>query len=204
MDEHLLQRYSVLMSQRQHQDRLFWSRVQTLYVIQAGVLGGSYAIALKAHGPLKTTLEALRLCDFAVGLLLLGVVLTMMIGLLCCYDWQDFRVNESRLFSLGDRIGISQGVKHTGIRRWLPGNRVLNLSVIGFAVIDLAVAFAYYPTCKGGPSPAIILAHVLLSAIVVGGSYPFWCYWGKPIQKPGGKGLSHKGEDQGRQGEEAP
>lgn len=34
--------YQTLMTHRQHAEKVFWSRIQTLHVIQAAVLGGGY------------------------------------------------------------------------------------------------------------------------------------------------------------------
>ncbi|MDO8491961.1 MAG: hypothetical protein Q7T04_08120, partial [Dehalococcoidia bacterium] len=77
-----LDRYRIFLKQQEYQDKLFWSRVQTLYLVQAAVLGSSFAI---------------RDRWFGWAILGIGAVISTLVALLCCYDWQDSQANKTSM-----------------------------------------------------------------------------------------------------------
>ena len=89
-----LTRYQILMQRRQHIERIFWSRIQILHLIQAGVLGGTFY--LTKH----------RLSFLAPPLLFVGIVLTVILFFICTNDWKDAKRNDGIMHNLGDSLGI--------------------------------------------------------------------------------------------------
>ena len=181
-----LSRYRMLMEQRQYQDRLFWSRVQTLYVLQAAVLGGSFALQDKWY------------YGWATLLLIFGSFLTTLIGLLCCYDWQDARVNEKEFFRLGDELKINWGAKHHHIRRFLSGNRILELTIVGFVWLDLVLGSYFLWLCAHVEMQPKVIIYIVVLVCLVLGSVFFHAYWNRDVEKPdplpfGTKELQSKG-----------
>ena len=88
-----LTRYQILRQHMEFLHRLFWSRVQILHLIQAGVLAGSFYV--RGQYP-----------ALSFGLLGLGVTLTIILRIICRYDWNDVEENKKSLYPLGDSLGI--------------------------------------------------------------------------------------------------
>ena len=95
-DRSRLARYQILRQHMEFLHKLFWSRVQILHLIQAGVLAGSFY--LWKHGPDYTV--------FYLGILVLGIILTIILYIICKYDWNDVEENKKRLYPLGDALDI--------------------------------------------------------------------------------------------------
>ena len=118
-----LTQYQILMQRRQHIERIFWSRIQILHLIQAGVLGGSFYLWSRCH---------LFLAPF---LLSLGILLTIILFIICWYDWKDAQINDTRFHNLGDSLGI----RRTAPRKCKIRTHVLLYIVIGlFITVDIA------------------------------------------------------------------
>jgi hypothetical protein len=163
----LLTRHNSLMQQRQYQDRLFWSRVQTLYAVQAAVLGGSFTLQTEWYG-------------WAIALL--GIFLTALIGLLCSYDWQDAKVNQIEFFRLCDYLNIHWGAKHVCIRKYLPGNSIFKWTIIGFLMLDTALGCLFF--WHWSSFEMKVLFTIIVPIIVVLGSTLFYGFWEKDVEKP--------------------
>ena len=101
LERNQLARYQILAQHRQHLDRQFWSRVQILHLIQAGVLAGSFYL-WKYHCVPPA---------FYLGILVLGIILTIILRIICKYDWDDVEENKKRLYHLGDTLGIRWGAE---------------------------------------------------------------------------------------------
>ncbi len=95
-----LARYQILAQRREYQDRLFWSRVQTLHLIQAGVIASSFYIRHEQWNGYPI----LSIC-----VLFLGIILTTLILIICYYDWKDAEANKASMYKLGDSLGIRWG-----------------------------------------------------------------------------------------------
>lgn len=91
-----LARYQILVQHKEYLDKLFWSRVQILYLIQAGVLGGSFYLwqYLSSHKPLL------------IGLMALGIFLTAILFRVAYCGRKDAISNDTALYKLGDSLGI--------------------------------------------------------------------------------------------------
>ncbi len=168
-DSENLTRHQILMHQRQYQDRLFWSRVQTLYVVQAAVLGGGFALQHEWYG---------------WAILLLGSTLTTLIGLLCSYDWQGVKVNEVQFYSLCDLLDIRWDAKHVGIRKLLPGNRILKWTIVGFIWLDVGLGATFFWNVNEWEVIAKSIALAAVFILLVGWSIYFHGFWNRPVQKP--------------------
>jgi hypothetical protein len=164
-----LEYHRSLMEHRQSIDRLFWSRTQTLYAVQAAVLGGAFALKDDSYG---------------WALLLFGAFLTAMLGLLCSYDWQGVKVNESTFFDLCDRLGIYWDAKPSGIRKLLPGNSIFKWVIILFIWINAALAFHLFWIWLADQTVCKTLVIAFLSLVIVGWTIYFNRYWNKKVEKP--------------------
>ena len=127
-----LRHYQVLMDHRQRVEGIFWSRIQTLHAIQAGVLAGSYALRND--------------CWYSQAILLLGFLLTFFLYVLCHNDRQDAEVNQECMFQLGDSLGIRWSSEPRGIREFLRSHRILFLVVAIFLCVDLALSVYFWVT----------------------------------------------------------
>ena len=115
-------RYSILSQHRQYLDKMFWSRVQVLHAIQAGVLAAGYLLRNEAW--------------YAEALFSIGALLTFFVGLMAWYDWQSAEANKEALYELGDRLGIRWSAEKRNIRRLLPGHVLLYIIIILFILAD--------------------------------------------------------------------
>ena len=143
-----LARYQILMQRRQNIERIFWSRIQTLHLIQAGVLGGSFSL-WKYHNNHPA---------FYLGLLILGIILTIILFVVCKNDWNDARRNDEGMHSLGDSLGI----RRTAERKRKPRSHRLFYGVFPlFIFIDVEL-FLYFinPTIA---RPLIDLLNLIIS-----------------------------------------
>ena len=70
--------FAALMGQYTHQNGLLWSRVQTLSAIQAAVIAGAFAVPKEP-------------AVYYVGILLLGIILTI---LMLPLIWRDIKVRD--------------------------------------------------------------------------------------------------------------
>ncbi len=113
--------YQTLLNRRQHIENIFWSRIQTLHLIQAAVLGGGYFLG-RIEGEIV----------LSVALLLIGLLLTVLLGYLACNDWNDARVNDKKMYTL-DELGI----RRTANRDCLRSHSILFCAIILFLVIDI-------------------------------------------------------------------
>ncbi len=123
-----LARYQILMQRRQHIERIFWSRIQILHLIQAGVLGGSYLMWRAKDPSVPPVLYA--------ALLFMGIVLTIILLIICKHDWKDARINDNDFQSLGYRLGIIRTAP-----RWLMFGRKIKTHRLLYAVMGLFILF---------------------------------------------------------------
>ena len=133
-----LARYQILMQHRQHIERIFWSRIQILHLIQAAVIGGSFYISYQKDLPDL----------FPPALLGFGIILTAVLFVLCKYDWKSAQVNEKRLHNLGDTLGITWSP-----RRWhicgyeIKAHIILYFVVLLFIIVDSSLMFYFIFNC---------------------------------------------------------
>ena len=116
-----LTRYQTLMNHRQHAERVFWSRIQTLHVIQAAVLGGGYFLWKDDE------------LGLSVALVFIGILLTLLLGRLTFNDWRDASVNDHLMHKLGDELVI----RRTADRHCLKSHSILYFIVAFFLIIDI-------------------------------------------------------------------
>jgi hypothetical protein len=113
--------YQTLMTHRQHAEKIFWSRIQTLHIIQAAVLGGGYYL-WKDKG-----------LGLSVALIFVGILLTLLLGRLACNDWSDASVNKELMCKLESALKFNRAAK----RKCLLSHSIL-FSVIGlFLTLDI-------------------------------------------------------------------
>ena len=123
--------YQSLIQHRIHQDRLLWSRVQTVHAVEAGILAGAFALNFGWKNPF-----------FAGLLLIIGGVLTLFLFFLVKRDYADHMVNAKIMDKLAERLLPSNmkennfGVRWTAKRRGLLGHHMIYTSIIGFTVLD--------------------------------------------------------------------
>ena len=127
-----LLRYQLLIQHRQHVERIFWSRIQVLHLIQAAVIGGSFYVIGQKELP----------NCFSYVLLGLGIILTITLFILCKYDWKSAEVNKNSLYNLGDALGIRWAPERPhiticGHRMRISGHRILYFVVILFIPVDI-------------------------------------------------------------------
>jgi len=148
-----LARYQILMQHRQHVERIVWSRIQVLYLIQAGVLGGSFYLIGK------------RFQIFSPPLLFVGIVLTVILFFICINDWMDAGRNDRSMHNLGHGLGIRRTAERWRIfRRWRIRSRVLlYVVIIFFILLDLALLW-YFVSCH---QIAYAFGWAIASSIVV-------------------------------------
>ena len=124
-----LARYQILMQHRQHVERIFWSRIQILHLIQTAVIGGSFYL-------MKNT----ETINFAPALLFFGIVLTLILFIICIHDWMDAKRNDTRLDRLGDTLGVRRTAERWLIFCWgIKTHRLLYIAIILFILVDLAL-----------------------------------------------------------------
>jgi hypothetical protein len=170
MNNIYITQHQTLMLHRQSIDRLFWSRTQTLYALQAAVIGGAFAV--KNDG------------WYAWALLLLGAILTVLLGLLCCYDWQGVKVNEVKFFKLCDKLQIYWDAKHKGIREHLPGNIIFMWIILLFIWLDLGLGSAHFWNWQSNQILCKVIILGLLFLILLGWSFYFNRYWKREAEPP--------------------
>jgi len=117
-------------------------------------------------------------------LLIFGSFLTTLIGLLCCYDWQNVRVNQKRFFQLGDELKISWGAKHHRIRRFLSGNSIFKLTIVGFVWLDLGLGSYFLWLCTHVETQLKVILYIVILVCLVLGSVFFNAYWNRDVEKP--------------------
>jgi len=100
--------YRALMTHRVHQDRLMWSRVQTLSALQVAAFASSWAIR-DANW-------------FAGALMIIAFVLTWVVYGLLWKDRHDSQVNQSLMDVIAQQLVSASGVQ-------LPPNVNTNLPV---------------------------------------------------------------------------
>lgn len=138
-EKNLLTRYQILMQHRQHAERTFWSRIQVLHLIQAAVIGGSFYIHY---------VENIPAC-FSLILLGFGILLTVILFILCIYDWQSAKVNQVELFNLGATLGIKWSPERCSLKIWnnvhfkLTAHGILYFVIILFIILDVGL-FSYF------------------------------------------------------------
>ena len=124
-----LARYQILMQHMEYLDRLFWSRVQTLHLIQAGVLAGSFYLRGQDYHPF-----------LSLSLLSLGIVLTGLLFIICKFNWNDVEENKKSLYPLGDALGIRWSAERPSIfGKRVYGHIILYFIVILFLLVDLGL-----------------------------------------------------------------
>jgi len=142
-----LARYQILMQRRQQIERIFWSRIQILHLIQAGVLGGSFY--------LKNTCFA----TFAPPLLFVGIVLTIILFVICMHDWMDARINDVQMHNIGGTLSIRRTAERWSIFGCkIQTHKLLYVVVILFILVDLVVLFCFH-FCWG---MAVTIALIIL------------------------------------------
>ena len=138
-ERNLLTRYQILMQHRQHAERTFWSRIQVLHLIQAAVIGGSFYIHYGENIPVY----------FSLILLGFGILLTVILFILCIYDWKSATVNQVELFSLGNTLGITWSPKRRSLKMRkdvqfkLTAHGILYFVIILFIILDVGL-FSYF------------------------------------------------------------
>ena len=125
--------YQILQAHRQHAERVFWSRIQTLHAIQAGVLAGGFYLLTREWN------------NLAIATFSLGAILTLFLGLLARNDWSDAKVNRQTMCRLSNELKFK---RTAGRYLWgrLRSHYIMLLIIIGFLVGDIVLAIM---TCKG-------------------------------------------------------
>ena len=113
--------YQTLMTHRQHAENVFWSRIQTLHAIQAAVLVGGYFLW-------KIPEEW-----WAILPLVLGLILTVLLGMLARNDWSDANINKVLMDSLESDLGFSRAKA----RCCLLSHNILYAMIYLLGVVDL-------------------------------------------------------------------
>ncbi len=138
--------YQSLVQHRIHQDRLLWSRVQTVHAVEAGILAGGFYLAFIWENP------------FSAGLLLIiGGVLTLFLFLLIKGDYADHMVNADIMDKLAKRLlPFDMKVKNLKVRwaaerRGLRGHHMIYISIITFTAVDFVwgISLLCRPTISG-------------------------------------------------------
>lgn len=150
-----LARYQILVHHKEYLDKLFWSRVQILHLIQAGVLGGSFYLWSKySNHPW-----------LYVGILALGIFLTVVLFRVAYCGRRDAIRNDVTLYKLGDSLGIrwcaERDVKihirkfskvfdeHSLISKALMGHKLFYAVFVIFIGVDSAL-MGYFMTNVSG------------------------------------------------------
>jgi hypothetical protein len=123
-----LEKYQTLLLHRQHAEKVFWSRIQTLHAIQAGILTGGFFSLLNEYPKL------------AIAAFSLGAVLSFMLGYLAYNDWSDAKSNQEVMQRLGDILGIRRTAKMNCVRKYLRSHITLFIIIGVFAFGDIAIA----------------------------------------------------------------
>ena len=124
--------FRALLGWKIYQDRLMWSRTQTLLGLQALVLGGSYAARSEWLAP---------------ALLVVGAILTGLVWFLAWADSRDRHLNNQAIDLLSTAL-LPEGVEFrfteaaNGLRV-LRGNHIVVGVTVGFVVIDILLALFY-------------------------------------------------------------
>jgi len=121
-----------------HQDRLLWSRIQTLMALQGAVLAGAFVLRASWLGP---------------ALLLLGAALTTLV---LAFTWNDLddrdqnaRVLDSLMAALAPPSGrvlpsppstLRLTAHRPSWRRWVRARRVVPGVMLFFTLLDLGLA----------------------------------------------------------------
>ncbi len=123
--------YQSLIQHRIHQDRLLWSRVQTVHAVEAGILAGAFALNFGWKNPF-----------FAGLLLIIGGVLTLFLFFLVKRDYADHMVNAKIMDKLAERLLPFDmklnnfKVRWAAKRRGLRGHHMIYGSIITFTAVD--------------------------------------------------------------------
>lgn len=135
-----LARYQLLVQHREYIDRVFWSRIQVLHLIQAGVIAGSFYVRPEHCG-------GYPILSFII--LVLGIILTIILRIMAGHDWDDATVNNMTLYHLGDTLEIRWGAerkKTFGLE--IKGHQLfLNLVFPLFLVVDLSLLLYFVFDC---------------------------------------------------------
>lgn len=135
----LIARYQILAQRREYQDRLFWSRVQTLHWIQVGVIGGSLYFAKWQWNDFPI---------YSVFTMFIGLILTGLIFIICYYDWKDTEANKETMENLGETLGIRWGSdrRFRIFNRIIYGHTILYTIFMLFLLVDflLILFFIFY------------------------------------------------------------
>ncbi len=171
------ERMDFLLRVKLHHDKLFWGRIQTLYVVQAALLGDLYALRTQWYG---------------FALLLFGAVLTLGLALLACYDYQDAKSTNGRLFELTRKYLVHVSALPSGVRARIPGNRLLLITVLLLVSADWFLAWHYFwwPYAQQAQFDVTRIDDFRF-ATAVAGLTPWlwtidrlWHYWGQPAVEP--------------------
>ncbi|MDO8472585.1 MAG: hypothetical protein Q7T05_02070 [Dehalococcoidia bacterium] len=126
-----LTRYQILMDRRFQIEKVFWSRVQTLHVIQAAVLASGFFLLVEKH------------YRFLSGIMLLfGAILTFFLGLLAHNDWKDAAANDIDSERLCKELNIKRTAGRHGITKFLNSHRIMFILIGMFLAIDIILAIA--------------------------------------------------------------
>ncbi|MFC1871066.1 hypothetical protein ACFLYF_01500 [Chloroflexota bacterium] len=113
--------YQILMSHRQHAENVFWSRIQILHAIQAAVLVGGYYLWENTER------------WYAIPLLVLGLVLTVLLRILARNDWNDANINKKLMDSLESCLKFSRAKE----RHCLRSHKILYALIYLLGGVDL-------------------------------------------------------------------
>ena len=123
-----LTRYQIFMNRRFTIEKIFWSRVQTLHAIQAGILASGFILLMDGY-------RILSGCIFSLGL-----VLTFLLYSLAHNDWLDAEANDTEYENLCKNLNISRTAGRKGIWRLLRSHSIMFFLIWLFLALDAIFA----------------------------------------------------------------
>ena len=129
-DDDKLALYQILQSHRQNAEKNFWSRIQTLHAIQAGILAGGFFL-MQAGGLLPWV---------AAPLFILGAILTGLLRHLLRNDWYDANANKKAMRKLEKKFCINRTAGFDQRRRRHRSHRIQFRFIGIFFWIDIVLA----------------------------------------------------------------
>jgi hypothetical protein len=123
-----LTRYQILMNRRFTIEKIFWSRIQTLHAIQAGILGSGFILLMD---------DRRILSGFVF---LFGALLTSLLYGLAHNDWNDASVNDCEYCILEKKVNIARTAGRQGIWRLLKSHSIMFSLIKLFLFIDAVFA----------------------------------------------------------------
>ncbi|OGO24356.1 MAG: hypothetical protein A2Z28_06520 [Chloroflexi bacterium RBG_16_51_9] len=128
--------YQVLVQHRIYEGSLFWSRVQTLHAVQAGILAAGFTFRFA---------WSIRYFDGLI--LILGGALTLFLFFVVVMTYNDYAVNRDTIDELVKRI-LPDDMKQYKVR-WsaervvLSGHCVFYGIIIAFIILDFVLGMLF-------------------------------------------------------------